>query len=169
MAVAETNPDIVYIGMGEVQLRGSITQGDGVYKSKDGGKTWQPTPPQIVQISPGHKGMMLEEKPMDLSTPGFHMHSFITYDQYRKVYRKAAIDDVWGIMDIYEGNLKDGNLVLTNLKSKTYFPISEKVWRGFRLNIELKSPSRTMLIEKTDDDGKSWQPAFKVEYQLKVS
>ncbi len=41
VAVAETNPDVVYIGMGEVQLRGSITQGDGVYKSIDGGKTWR--------------------------------------------------------------------------------------------------------------------------------
>ena len=29
VAVAETNPDIVYIGGGETQLRGSITQGDG--------------------------------------------------------------------------------------------------------------------------------------------
>ncbi|ASV32705.1 VPS10 domain-containing protein [Maribacter cobaltidurans] len=41
VAVAETNPDIVYIGMGEVQLRGSITQGDGVYKSTDAGETWK--------------------------------------------------------------------------------------------------------------------------------
>ncbi|MDX1333489.1 MAG: glycosyl hydrolase, partial [Robiginitalea sp.] len=41
VAVAETNPDIVYIGMGEVQLRGSITQGDGVYKSTNAGKTWE--------------------------------------------------------------------------------------------------------------------------------
>jgi len=41
VAVAETNPDVVYIGMGEVQLRGSITQGDGVYKSEDAGKTWK--------------------------------------------------------------------------------------------------------------------------------
>ncbi|MCB0668316.1 MAG: glycosyl hydrolase [Saprospiraceae bacterium] len=41
VAVAETNPDIIYIGMGEVQLRGSITQGDGVYKSIDAGKTWR--------------------------------------------------------------------------------------------------------------------------------
>ncbi|WP_349352428.1 MULTISPECIES: VPS10 domain-containing protein [unclassified Flagellimonas] len=40
VAVAETNPDVVYIGMGETQLRGSITQGDGVYKSTDGGETW---------------------------------------------------------------------------------------------------------------------------------
>lgn len=41
VAVAETDPDIVYIGMGEVQLRGSITQGDGVYKTTDAGKTWK--------------------------------------------------------------------------------------------------------------------------------
>src|SRR5438477_3361083 len=40
IAVAESNPDIVYIGMGEVELRGNIMQGDGVYKSIDAGKTW---------------------------------------------------------------------------------------------------------------------------------
>lgn len=67
VAVAETNPDIVYIGMGEVQLRGSITQGDGVYKTTDGGKTWRhlgleetqavaririhPTNPDIVYVA----------------------------------------------------------------------------------------------------------------------
>lgn len=67
VAVAETNPDIVYIGMGEVQLRGSITQGDGVYKTTDGGKTWRhlglketqaisrirvhPTNPNIVYVA----------------------------------------------------------------------------------------------------------------------
>ena len=43
VAVAETNPDIVYIGGGETQLRGSITQGEGVYKTTDGGKTWNKT------------------------------------------------------------------------------------------------------------------------------
>lgn len=41
VTVAETNPDVVYIGGGETQLRGSITQGDGVYKTTDGGKTWK--------------------------------------------------------------------------------------------------------------------------------
>src|SRR5262245_45442109 len=31
VAVAPSNPDVVYIGMGEAQLRGNIAQGDGVY------------------------------------------------------------------------------------------------------------------------------------------
>ena len=40
VAVAASNPDVVYVGFGEVQLRGNIIQGDGVYKSTDGGKTF---------------------------------------------------------------------------------------------------------------------------------
>ncbi len=40
VAVAPSNPDVVYVGFGEVQLRGNVIQGDGVYKSTDGGKTF---------------------------------------------------------------------------------------------------------------------------------
>ena len=38
--VCEANPDIVYIGTGETQIRGNIQQGDGVYRSDDAGETW---------------------------------------------------------------------------------------------------------------------------------
>ncbi|HJZ99156.1 MAG TPA: hypothetical protein VKE70_21750 [Candidatus Solibacter sp.] len=67
VAVSESNPDVVYIGMGETELRGNIMQGDGVYKSTDAGKTWKhvgladtqaisrirvhPTNPDIVYVS----------------------------------------------------------------------------------------------------------------------
>jgi photosystem II stability/assembly factor-like uncharacterized protein len=40
VAVCEADPDVVYIGMGETQLRGNIQQGDGVYRSDDAGRTW---------------------------------------------------------------------------------------------------------------------------------
>ena len=39
--VCESNPDIVYMGTGETQLRGNIQQGDGAYRSTDGGETWE--------------------------------------------------------------------------------------------------------------------------------
>ena len=39
--VCESDPDIVYMGTGETQLRGNIQQGDGAYKSVDGGETWE--------------------------------------------------------------------------------------------------------------------------------
>lgn len=40
IAVAPSNPDIVYVGGGEFPIRGNTSHGDGVYKSTDGGKTW---------------------------------------------------------------------------------------------------------------------------------
>ena len=40
VAVAESNPDVVYLGMGETALRGNIMQGDGVYRSENAGKRW---------------------------------------------------------------------------------------------------------------------------------
>jgi photosystem II stability/assembly factor-like uncharacterized protein len=40
VAVANTNPDIVYVGSGESTLRDSVSYGNGVYKSTDGGATW---------------------------------------------------------------------------------------------------------------------------------
>ncbi|MYI06856.1 MAG: glycosyl hydrolase, partial [Gemmatimonadetes bacterium] len=39
--VCESDPDVVYMGTGETQLRGNIQQGDGAYKSSDGGETWE--------------------------------------------------------------------------------------------------------------------------------
>ena len=40
IAVAPSNPDIVYVGTGEYPIRGNVSHGDGVYKTVDGGKTW---------------------------------------------------------------------------------------------------------------------------------
>jgi len=68
VAVSESNPNIVYVGMGEHAIRGVMTSyGDGVYKSTDAGKTWQklgldktqqiariiinPTNPDIVYVA----------------------------------------------------------------------------------------------------------------------
>ena len=67
VAVAPSNPDVVYLGMGETELRGNVMQGDGVYRSDDGGRTWahrglgatqaigrirvDPTNPDIVYVA----------------------------------------------------------------------------------------------------------------------
>ncbi len=96
VAVAETNPDIVYIGGGETQLRGSITQGDGVYKTTDGGKTWRhlglketqaisrirvhPTDPNIVYVAAlGHPYGDNEERGVFKSTDGGNTWKKVLY------------------------------------------------------------------------------------------
>jgi len=133
--------------------------------TNDGGENWQTNPAYEVVVHLRHKGMLMAEVPINPGNDGFHMETYISYDQYRNVFRKAAIDDVWGVMDLYEGNFEDNKLVFTNLKSGTFFPVGEKKWRAFRLQLTLTSPVREMLIEASDDAGIHWQPAFKVNYQ----
>lgn len=41
LAVSASHPDIVYAGMGETSIIHGQTHGDGVYRSNDGGRTWQ--------------------------------------------------------------------------------------------------------------------------------
>ena len=40
IAVQADNPDVVYVGTGEGAVRNSISYGDGMYKTTDGGRTW---------------------------------------------------------------------------------------------------------------------------------
>ena len=41
IAVAPSNPNVLYVGTGEADIRNTVIPGDGVYKSTDAGKTWQ--------------------------------------------------------------------------------------------------------------------------------
>jgi photosystem II stability/assembly factor-like uncharacterized protein len=41
IGVAESDPNVIYLGMGEVPIRGNVSHGDGMYKSTDAGKTWK--------------------------------------------------------------------------------------------------------------------------------
>ncbi len=41
LAVAASDPNVIYAGTGEACIRGNLAQGDGIYKSVDAGKTWK--------------------------------------------------------------------------------------------------------------------------------
>ena len=87
VAVAETDPDLVFIGTGETCIRGNILPGDGVYRSRDAGETWEhvgfadsdgiskirihPTDPDIVYVASfGKYGVPSEERGVFKSTDG---------------------------------------------------------------------------------------------------
>jgi photosystem II stability/assembly factor-like uncharacterized protein len=41
IAVAPSDPNVVYVGMGETPIRGNVSHGDGLYRSTDAGQTWR--------------------------------------------------------------------------------------------------------------------------------
>ena len=87
IALAPSNPDVVWVGTGESNVRNSVSFGDGIYKSTDGGTTWQnmglkdtehisaivinPQNPDIVYIGAlGHAFGPNEERGVFMTTDG---------------------------------------------------------------------------------------------------
>jgi photosystem II stability/assembly factor-like uncharacterized protein len=50
IGVSESDPNTVYVGMGEPDVRGNASHGDGVYKTMDGGRTWKNVGLQDTQV-----------------------------------------------------------------------------------------------------------------------
>jgi photosystem II stability/assembly factor-like uncharacterized protein len=87
MALEPNNPDVIWVGTGESNVRNSVSFGDGVYKSVDGGKSWQhmglrdtrhisrivisPHNPNIVYVGAlGHAFGPNEERGVFMTTDG---------------------------------------------------------------------------------------------------
>src|SRR5687767_8930830 len=50
IAVAASDPNVVYVGTGEANIRGNVSPGAGIFKSTDGGKTWKHVWKHVGQI-----------------------------------------------------------------------------------------------------------------------
>ncbi len=106
MEISLSNPDIMYVGMGEPQMRNNVSWGDGVYKTTDGGKTWEhlgleethhisqvrihPTNPDIVYVGAyGHAFGPNEERGVFRTTDGGK-----TWDKVLYKSAKAGVIDL---------------------------------------------------------------------------
>lgn len=106
VAVAPSNPEIVWVGTGEANPRNSVSYGDGVYKSTDGGKKWtnmglkksfqigkiiiHPTNPDIVYV--GALGR--------LYGPNEERGLFKTEDGGKTWKKILYVDDKTGVIDM---------------------------------------------------------------------
>ncbi len=132
--------------------------------SEDGGETWTKERPEIVNFDVRQQGMAVLESPKHSDKPSFHIETYFAYDQYRDVYRAMVVDTLWGLPDVYEGVVEDGNLVLTNLRAATGFPMADGV-RNFKLIIPIEGNERTMQIMASDDGGTNWIENFTAFYR----
>ncbi|RDS80748.1 hypothetical protein DWU98_12370 [Dyella monticola] len=91
MAVAPSNPNVIYAGSGQVAARYDVAAGNGMYRSSDGGKTWQ----HIGLTASKHIGRIVVD-PHDANTllVGVLGHYFGP-NKERGVYRSTDGGKTW--------------------------------------------------------------------------
>lgn len=111
-------------------------------------------------------GLLITEEHLDrISGEGFVLVTDLSYDQYRDTYRLSAIGTGWGLMDIYEGPLKNDVLNLSNIRAGTSFPLDDGREMFFRLLIPVSGDTRVTRIDMSVDGGETWNPFYRVTHE----
>src|SRR2546427_2127181 len=90
IAIAPSNPGVVYVGAGEANIRGNVAAGHGIYKSMDGGKTWAHVLKQEGQIG----AMVVHPQNPDVPFAAVLGHAFGPNAE-RGVYRTRDGGKTW--------------------------------------------------------------------------
>ena len=148
--VSESDPNVVYVGMGESPIRGNLSHGDGVWKSTDAGRSWKhmglaatrqisrvrvhPSNPDIVYVAAlGHAWGPNEERGIYRSLDGGRT--------WRKV---LGVDDKTGASEL------------------SMDPLNPRIlyagfWQFVRRPWELVSGGPGSSLWKTTDGGDTWK------------
>ena len=150
IAVSPKDPNVVYVGMGEADIRGNFSHGDGVYKSTDAGKTWEhvgledtrqvgrvivhPDDPDTVFVAAlGHVSGPNDERGVYKSTDGGD-----TWD------RVLYVDDQTGAVDVRMDPLNP-RVVYAGM------------WEVYRTPWSLSSGGDGSGLFRSTDGGETWE------------
>jgi len=149
VAVSESNPDVVYVGMGETELRGNILQGDGVYKSVDGGKTFTHVGLEKtlaiarIRVHPGNPDIVYVAALGDPYGPNEDRGIFKTSDGGKTWTKSLFRDGKTGAVDLA-------------LDPKNPDVLYAGLWEVSRTPHSLSSGGAGSGLFKTTDGGASW-------------
>jgi photosystem II stability/assembly factor-like uncharacterized protein len=147
--VCPTNPDVVYIGMGEVELRGNVIPGDGVYKTTDGGKTWKHMGLADTQMI---GRVRVDPANCDRVFVAALGHTFGASDE-RGVFRSDDGGQTWQKVLVGDGLTGAVDLSIDPSNPKVVYA---SLWHVFRKPWLLFSGGNESGLFKSTDGGTTW-------------
>jgi len=149
IAVAKSNPSILYVGMGEHTLRGNLSPGDGVYKSTDAGKTWK----NIGLTDTQHIGsVIIDPTNPDIVYVAALGHAFGPNEE-RGVFRTQDGGKTWQKVLYKNPNVGAIDLTIDPANPKTLYA-STFEFRRFPWGVRSAGPGTG--IHKSTDGGTTW-------------
>ncbi|MES2647076.1 MAG: glycosyl hydrolase [Bacteroidota bacterium] len=150
VSVSESDPNVVFVGMGEHAPRGVMTSyGDGVYKSTDAGKTWKKMGLDLtrqiaaIRIHPTNPDIVYVAAQGALNGPS----------EERGVYKSVDGGVTWKKTLFVDNGTGCSDLSLDMQNPRILYAA---MWEHQRLPWEMKSGGKGSGLYKSTDGGETW-------------
>ncbi|HEV8200639.1 MAG TPA: glycosyl hydrolase, partial [Candidatus Polarisedimenticolia bacterium] len=151
IAVAPSDPNVLYVGSGEANIRGNVADGNGIYKSTDAGKTWNHVWKQVGAIGT----MVVHPKNPDIAFAAVLGRAFGPNPE-RGVYRTKDGGGTWE--QVLKVSPQTGAIDVT-LDVKNPNTLLASMWTVQRAPWTIDSGSKSLEsgIFRSTDGGNTWQ------------
>jgi len=154
VAVSAWDHNVVYVGGGEVTLRGNVSPGDGMWKSTDAGKTWKRSGLDDSQHIPR---IVIHPKNPDLVYAAVLGHAFGP-NQTRGVYRSKDGGATWQRVLFVDENTGAVDIAMDPANPRILYAA---FWRVRRTPYSLESGGAGSGLWKSTDGGDTWNELTK--------
>ena len=149
IAVAPSDPKILYVGTGEADIRNTVIPGDGVYKSTDAGQTWQ-----YAGLRDTHSTSAILVDPRDPNTVYVaSMGHVFAPDPNRGIFKSTDGGRSWKKILFVDNNTGAICLVMDPGNPGLMYAAT---WQAIRMPWGLSSGGPGSGIYKTTDGGAHW-------------
>ena len=150
IAVAPDDPNVIYVGMGESPIRGvASSQGDGVYRSTDAGRTWTHVGLEKTRTI---SRVLVHPRNADIAWVGAQGTRWVASDD-RGVYKTSDGGKTWKKTLTLGPNVGVSELALDMINPRILYAAT---WEHQRLPWQVKSGGPGSGIWKSTDGGETW-------------
>jgi photosystem II stability/assembly factor-like uncharacterized protein len=153
LAVAPSDPNVIYVGSGEANIRGNVEVGNGIYKSTDAGKTWKHVWKQEGQIGT----MIVHPTNPDIAYAAVLGHAFGP-NRERGVYRTTNGGKTWKNVLAKNEDTGASDVCFDPSNPRILFA---GLWQTRRRPWELTSGGPGSGLYRSDDGGDTWKQLTK--------
>lgn len=154
IAIDQKHPDTLWVGTGESNMRNTVSIGNGIYMSKDGGENWQQMGLQKTEhiskviIHPNNSNVLYVAAPGPLWSDGPDRGIYKTTDGGKTWEKIYYINERTGCADLIMDPRDPETLIAT-------------MWEFRRKPFAFSSGGPSSGIFKSTDGGKTWKPIRK--------
>jgi photosystem II stability/assembly factor-like uncharacterized protein len=152
IAIAHSNPQVIYVGTGQPEPRYDIAAGNGVYGSNDGGRTWQHLGLSetrhigAIYVDPRDANVVLVAALGHIFGPNPERGVYRSADGGRTWTRTLFVDDLTGAVDLASDPTSPDLVLATTWQARNW------PWLNYFTPVE--GPGSGVF--KSNDGGKTW-------------